>query len=405
MAVEIRAVEPHDLDALRRTVALAFGQDPDPAEEERDRRLVELDRNRGAYDGARLVGSAGAYSLDLTVPGGRVPAAGVSNVTVLPSHRRQGLMRKMMTGMLADARSRGDALSVLWSSEAPLYGRFGFGAATITSHLVVDRFPLLPHRLAPEPAPVMILDPGDAREVLPLLFDRKRREVPGMFARSPAWWELESLGDYARHRKSASTYRYAVALDAAGEGVGYVQYRTEGTWEGISMGIDVDLEEIIALTPEAYSGLWGFLVNQDLIRKLSAWNIPVETALQDVFSNFRDFQTVCDGLWVRILDVEAALSERRYSADGALVFEVVDPVGEDRTRYRLEVTEGVGVCRAVSDTPDIILDAEDLGSGYLGRSRFRRLAGVGRLDGAPEALALADAMFDWHPQPWCQEVF
>ena len=405
MDVEIRGVFPEELEALRRTVALVFGQDPDPVEEERDRQLLELDRNRGAFDGGRLVGAAGVYSFDLTIPGGEVAAAGVSNVTVLPSHRRRGLMRRMMTDLLADARQRGEALAVLWASEAPLYGRFGYGAAGVTTQLVIDSFPLLPHRLAPRPARVVLIDSTEAKDALPPIFERKRQEVPGMFARSPAWWELEVLGDYPRHRNNASSYRYALALDSAGEAIGYVQYRTQGSWVGISMGITVLLTEMIALTPEAYSGLWSFLVNQDLISRLQAWNIPAETALHHLFSNFRESQTLCDGLWVRILDVPVALSARRYSADGSIVIEVFDPMEDGSSRYRLEVVGGVGSCRLVCDEPDLILDMEDLGASFLGRSRFRRLGMVGRLRGAPSAWALADAMFDWHPQPWCQEVF
>ena len=405
MAVEIRAVAPEELDVLRRTTAIAFGQDPDPAGEERDRRLVELDRNRGAFENGRLVGASGVYSLDLTIPGGTAAAAGVSDVIVLPSHRRRGLMRRMMTQLLADARDRGDMLAVLWSSEVPLYGRFGFGMAGVTTNLVIDRFPLLPHRLAPRPAPVVLIDPAEAIEALPPLFERKRKEVPGMFARSPAWWEWEVFGDSPEDRKGATSYRYALSHDSAGEPTGYVQYRTAGQWEGLSMDVTVLLEEIIALTPEACSGLWSFLVNHDLIHRLKAWNIPTETALRQMFANFRESQTLVDGLWVRILDVESALSARRYSANGSLAFEVFDPMQGRSSRYRLEVTEGVGSCRGAYDSPDLTLDMEDLCAGFLGRPRFRRLGALGRLRGDPAARALADAMFDWDPQPWCQEVF
>ena len=351
------------------------------------------------------MGSAGVYSLDLTIPGGSAATAGVSNVTVLPSHRRRGLMRKMMTELMADARSRGDVLAALWSSEVPLYGRFGYGVAGVTTHTVIDRLPLLPHRLAPAPAPVVLIEPNEARAALPPIFDRKRRQVPGMFARSPDWWELDMFADYPRHRKGASSYRYALALDANGEAIGYAQYRTSGSWEGIGIGITVGLEEMIALTPAAYAGLWDFLLNQDLIRQLRAWNVPAETALHHLYANFRESQTLSDGLWVRILDVEAALSARRYQADGSLVLEVFDPVHRGASRYRLEVCEGVGTCKITLETPDLMVDMEDLGAGFLGRSRFRRLSALGRVDGAPAACALADAMFDWHPQPWCQEIF
>ena len=405
MSVEIRDVAPEDLEALRRTVAIAFGQDPDPAEEERDRRLVEFDRNRGAFEGKRLVGAAGAYSLDLTIPGGVAPTAGISNVTVLPSHRRQGLMRLMMTELLADARRRGDLLAALWSSEKPLYGRFGFGVAGVTTHTVIDRFPLVPHRLAPAPAQVILIDSDTAKDALPPVFDRKRRQVPGMFSRSADWWELETLADHPRHRKDASSYRYALALDPDSEAVGYAQYRTSGSWEGISIGVTVGLEEMVALTPQAYAGLWAFLVNQDLIQQLRAWNLPAGTALHHLYDNFRESQTLSDGLWIRILDVETALSTRRYCVDGSVALEVFDPVDRIVRRYRLEVSEGVGTCKATSDAPDLTVDMEDLSAGFLGRPRFRRLAAFSRVGGAPAACALADAMFDWHPQPWCQEVF
>ena len=405
MSVRIRGISPEQLSDLRRTVATAFGQDPHPAEEERDRKLLELDRNRGAFDGGRLVGAAGAYSFDLTIPGGKAPTAGVSNVVVLPSHRRRGIMSEMMVEVLADARRRGDVLAALWSSETPLYGRFGYGVAGVTTHLVLERFPLLPHRLAPDPASVTLIDSDRARHALPPLFDRKRRETPGMFSRSSDWWDLEVLADYPRHRKGASSYRYALALDSRRDPVGYAQYRTKGSWEGISMGVTVVLEEMIALTPEAHAGLWGFLANQDLVRKLEAWNIPAETSLHHLFANFRESQTLSDGLWVRVLDVEAALEARRYSADGRLNLEIWDPVDARSRRYGLEVTEGKGSCERTSRTPDLILDQEDLGAGFLGRPRFRRLGALGRVRGDMRACALADAMFDWHPRPWCQEVF
>ena len=384
---------------------MAFGQDPDPGGEESFRRLVELDRSRGAFEGGRMVGASIAYSLELTIPGGTAPAAGIAGIGVLPSHRRRGLMRGMMTELLTDARHRGDILAVLWSTEVPLYGRFGYGVAGVTTKLVIDRFPMVPHRLAPRPAQVVMVGPEEAEQVLPPLFDRKRRDVPGMFVRSPDWWELEILADSPRHRGDSSSLRYALALDSDGDAVGYAQYRTSGSWEGIGLAITVHLEEMIALTPAAYSGLWGFLVNQDLIRELRAWNVPAETALHQVFANFRQSQTLNDGMWLRILDVEAALSSRRYSADGSLVLGVFDPVAEEMSRYKLEVSGGVGSCRKVSDAPDLVCDLEDLSAGFLGRSRFRRLGEVGRVEGEPAARSLADAMFDWDPQPWCQEVF
>lgn len=405
MGIETREIAPEQLGELRRTVAHAFGQDPDDAELQRDKKLLELGRNRAAFDGGRLVGAAGAYSLELTVPGATMPTAGVSNVTVLPSHRRKGVMRRMMVELLDDARGRGDLLAALWSSEKALYGRFGYGVAGVTAHLLIDRFPLNPHRLAPAPAQVTMIDADEARVALPSVFDRKRRQVPAMFARSPAWWELEVLADYPRHRRDDSLYRYALALDPGGEPIGYARYRTRGCWEGISIGVTVTLEEMIALTPEASAGLWGFLVNHDLIRTLRAWNVPAEAALHHLFDNFRETQTLSDGLWVRILDVEAALSGRRYSADGVLTLEVADPLDNRSRRYRLEVVDGEGSCEATSGRADLVMDQEDLGGAFLGRSRFRRLGALGRVRGHPDALSLADAMFDWHPQPWCQEVF
>lgn len=405
MAVEIRAVAPDELDVLGRVTAMAFGQDPDPAAEESYRTLVELDRSRGAFEEGRMVAASFAHGLELTIPGGTAAAAGVASVGVLPSHRRRGIMRTMVTELLADALDRGDILAALWSTEVPLYGRFGFGVAGVTTKLVIDRFPLVSHRLAPRPAPVVLVEPDEAKETLPPVFDRKRREVPGMFARSEDWWELEILADDPRHRGDASSLRYALALDSDGHAIGYAQYRTSGAWEGIGLGITLRLEEMIALTPAAYSGLWNFLVNQDLLRQLRAWNIPAETALHQLFANFRQSQTLSDGLWLRILDVEAALSARRYSADGSLVLGVFDPMAGEMTRYRLEVYEGMGSCRKVSDCPDLSLDLEDLSAGFLGRARFRRLGAMGRVEGEPAARARADAMFDWDPQPWCQEVF
>lgn len=363
-----------------------------------------LDRLRCAYDGDTIVGTLGAFSLDMTCPGGTIPCAGTTVVTVQPTHRRQGILRRLIDDHFDDARERGEPIAALFASDSAIYGRFGYGMASVSAELRIERPHVALHRLAPPVAPVRMLEPGQARPEIEPVFDAMRRTRPGMFARDAAWWRA-SLEDDERDRGRNTAYRYVVA-DGTGGAEGYARYRIEpGDWSTGHAEGTVQVGEIVSTTPSSAASLWSFLTSIDLVGAISAGMVPEDDPVFDLFAGWRRVRpTLTDQLWVRLLDVPAALAGRQYEADGSVSFTVRDPITGTVESYRLDVEGGVGTCSAATDG-DIRLDMEDLGAAYLGRPRFRALAGAGRVTGPAPALALADRIFCWHPAPWCQQIF
>lgn len=406
MDVDVRPITPDELAEFRKLLGLAFGFDPSPDELERFERGLELDRTRAAFDGDEMVGTSGAFSLDLTVPGGFVPCGGTTEVTVKPTHRRRGILRQMMRAHLDDVASRHEPIAALWASDSGIYGRFGYGMATETAEVTVPHLEKPLHRLAPEPASVELVDLEAARLVLPRVFDEVRHRRPGFYARSDTWWEDRHFYDPERHREGATAQRFAVALSVSGEPEGYVRFRVAQKWEEGHGAGEIRVLELVDATPEAAAGLWSFLLGHDLVAEVKAERPSDDTLPWLLAAPRRARRVVGDGLWVRVLDVPAALEARRYRAPGTVTFEISDPLGRVDGRYRLEVAEdGTGRCRPTDDRPDLVLDVEDLGASYLGAPRFAAGLRAGRMRGDQAAAVAADLMFGWDPSPWCPEVF
>lgn len=413
MPITVRAIGPAELEAFLRSMSGPFAFDlPDDADDrakllERFGALLEYARTRCAFDGDTMVGTLGAFSLDLTVPGGRVGCAGTTMVTVAASHRRRGVLRSMMEAHLEEARSHGDPVAGLWASDSAIYGRFGFGLAVQEALVEISRRHVDLHRLAPDPATARFVDAATAAELLPQVYEQVLSTRPGMYARSPAWWELERLRDTPERRDGATAFRFAVTDGPDGTPTGYVQYRVKREADDLHLAHEVRVVELMATTPEAVAGLWSLVLSHDLAGTITAAHRPVDDPLFDLLAaRRRAAPRITDALWLRILDIPAALEARRYSAPGAVVVETVDPLDGTTARHRLVAgDDGVATCEPTDSSPDVELDLEDLGGGYLGWARFRRLAAAGRLRGRPEALALLDRMFAWDPAPWCPDVF
>lgn len=406
MPIEIRGIQASDTGDYLRAMSTPFAFDPtEPELPERFSRLFEPERARCAFDGDRIVGTLGAFSLDMTVPGGRVPCAGTTQVTVLPTHRRQGALRGMIEAHFAEARAHGDPIAALWASDSAIYHRFGYGMASVFAEARIERSHADVHRLSPPVRPVQLVQADEALERIRPVYDRVAAVRPGMYARDDRWWERR-LRDRADDRDGGTPFHYAVVEGHDGA-EGYVQYRIKpGDWEHHHGDGEIRVREILADTPEAAASLWTYLLGHDLVASISTGMLPEDEPLFSLLDGWRRaMPTILDQLWVRLLDVPAALEARRYSNDGALTIAVHDPMDGTVTTRRLTVEDGIGTVDHHTGDPDVSLDMEDLGAAYLGRARFRQLARAGRLTGSSDALALADAMFGWHPAPWCQEVF
>ena len=403
--VVVRGIEESEFDAVVDTMSLVFGSERNEEQRARFRRIFELERARCAFADRQMVGTAGAFSLELTVPGGSVACGGTTFVSVLPSHRRRGVLRMLIESHLEDVRDRGEPIAALWASESSIYGRFGFGQASERIDITIPRSHVDLHRLVPPPAEVRLVDLGKAKTLLPKLYDSARRHWPGFLARSETWWEVRYFHDSPDHREGASPYRYAVAY-LGGKPAGYAQYRFKPDWSGDHGSGKVIVTELVSVQPGPTAGLWGYLLNHDLCKEIVAEGRSSSDPVIDLLAApRRAIRQPGDGIWVRLVDIPTALAARRYSADAGLTIEVTNPDRVRAGKVRLEVEDGRASCAKTTRRADVTLDLEDLGACYLGRSRFAELAAAGRVAGSAEMLRRADAMFTWQPQPWCPEIF
>lgn len=404
MGVEIRAIEPDEFEAMRRTMGLVFGFDP-PEGDGRFLRLLPLDRTRCGFDDGMMISTSGAFNLEMTVPGGQVACGGTTAVAVVPTHRRQGVLREMMRAHLADVKEHGEPIAALWASDSAIYGRFGYGCASICYDVEVEPHHAGSNRLAPEPGQSRLIDRKEALEIVPPLYDRLRTGIPGFFARTPQWWEDRSFRESSTSGGGGTALRYAV-VDGA-EGIsGFASYRTKAHWdEGHGSG-KVTVHDLFAETPEAWAGIWSLVANQDLVARTVGGLRPPWDPIFDLLAGTRRARAFrYDALWVRLMDVAGALAARSYSAPLDVVLGVEDPLGDASGSYRLRADSDGAECAPTTDEPAILLDLEDLSAGYMGTPRFRQWARAGRLSGAGDALAALDAAFTWDPQPWCPEIF
>jgi predicted acetyltransferase len=410
MGWTVRPSTDADLPALVRAVQAAFSLRATDVQVEESRAFLELDRTLLAVDGDRIVGTAGALSLELTVPGPvGVPAAGLTFVGVVPTHRRQGILTALMAQQLDDARARGEPLVVLLASEATIYGRFGFGVAVSTSGIEVERAHAAFRRPVDLAGRVQLVEPADMAATLPGIFDRYRRRQPGEVSRPPGWW-ARRLADREEQRRGAGA-RFAAVWEGPGRAGpdGYATYRVRPRWDDGLPGHVLEVEDLVALTPEARAGLWQFCFGVDLVRLVRAENVPQDEPLPWMLRDGRRVRVTSskDFLWVRVLDVEAALGARAYGSDDSVVVEVAGPPGQSSGRFRLRCGgPGEATCGRTDRAADLAVDLVHLGAAYLGGVRFATLARAGVVDElAPGALARADALFACDPSPYCCTPF
>lgn len=405
---DVRAITEDEIDLFRARLMRAFGGDPETEEEARGRfaQLFEIDRTVAAFDDWDIVGTGGAFSFDLTVPGGTVvDMGGTTIVTVQPTHRRRGVLTAMMEYHLDEVASRGEPIAGLWASESSIYGRFGYGQATLRCEIGMDARAVALKSPEPE-GRVRLVDAEEAEPVMRSVYEEARLERAGMLARTDVWWRLRRMRDDESTRGGKSAKRHAI-YEEGGQSLGYATYRQKEKWEDFPEG-EVHVIEMITNSPSAHRGLWGYLTNIDLFPKVEWWNSPVDDPLPfDVADSRRVERKLSDALWIRLLDIPAALRSRSYEQDGNLVIGVDDPFRPDNTgAYTLTVERGEArVEKADDEERDIECDVDVLGHLYLGGGDAYGMAHAGRIRGRDEAVRTLHRIFRTDRAPWCQEVF
>ncbi len=366
----------------------------------------ELDRSGSVWDAGQVVGTTGVWSFDMTVPGARLPCAGVTWVSVRPTHRRQGVLTAMMRAQLDHIRERGEPIAMLWASEASIYGRFGYGLAAEGVEFRIDRARTALAQAAPAPGRVRFVTRDDALAAWPAVYERARSDIPGMHSRSAAWWEHRVLREPEFPAPGFSS-SFFVQYEEAGQVLGYVRYRVKESEEDGSATSTLAVRELMAASRAAYSALWRYVFGVDLIGTIKAeWRRIDEPLYHMLVDPRRLVRRPTDTVFCRIVDPVAALSGRRYAAEGACVIEVTDAFAPwVAGRYHLEGGPDGATCSRTQREPDIALTSTELGAIYLGGTRLAPLWRAGRVGGAPAAVARADAMFGWHTHPWAPEIW
>ncbi|GHD51945.1 GNAT family N-acetyltransferase [Streptomyces galbus] len=408
-AGDLRVLRQDDWDGWYDTLLRAFGGVPEAPEERATwRALTECDRSLGVRDGDAWVGTAGAFSFRLTVPGGAsVPAAGVTMVSVAATHRRRGVLTSMMRRQLEDVRSWGEPLAVLTASEPAIYGRFGYGAATFALSAEVDTARV---RLSVPPGTedvrLRYAAPGDALAVCEAVYARTVPERPGMLARRPGW-ERVGLLDPESERGGASPLQCVLA-QRDGETVGFARYRVRPEWTPSGAEGQVLLKDLAGVDPAARAALWRFLFDLDLTSSLRTRGRPVDEDWQYLVSDVRRCGLqVRDALYVRPVDVGAALQARTYQAPVDVVLEVADDFCPwNAGRWRLSGDAKGASCDRTTDAADLALSVRELGAAYLGGVSLASLAAAGRVrELRGGALAEASVGFGSAVAPWLPHGF
>jgi predicted acetyltransferase len=410
MTIDLRVLAAEDWDEFALRMGRAFGAAiEDPAELVMWQGFLPFERSLAAWADGGIVGTAGAFDFRMALPGGALlDTAGVTMVSVQPTHRRRGVLTAMMRRQLDDFRDRGQAVAVLTASEPGIYGRFGYGAATRQMHGEIDTTHV---SVAVPPGAdgvrMRLVTPAEGVAACEAVYARVVPGRPGMLARQPQWEQL-ALMDPPGERGGYSP-RLCVLAEVGGEVRGYARYsvRPGGTTYGVPDG-SVKLKDLEALDAVTYAALWRYLTDLDLAARLVFHNRPADDPVQQIVSDIRrcDFGWR-DGLHVRLVDLPAALAARDYAVPLDIVLDVEDAFCPwNAGRWRLSGDVKGATCERTSDPADLALNVRELGTAYLGGHGLRALAGAGLVaELRPGALAAASTAFRSDLEPWLPHGF
>jgi predicted acetyltransferase len=371
------------------------------------RKVFEPERSFGFQVDGRWISTCGAYTRRLTVPGGTVPVAAITVVTVQPSYRRRGLLTEMMKHQLRDIRERGEEpVALLWASESAIYGRYGYGQACpqvqLSGKTKTTAF-----------RPDVDLGSGSVGEVerdeaIPVIKRLHQALLPkrvGALDRNDDWWVVK-WHDPEPWRHGASAYRFALHYDRRGRADGYVAFRVKNDWS--ESGAEIIVEELDADGARARAALWRFVLDLDLVRRFSKQGAPMDETVRYIVADLRSVKAEQqDGTYARLVDVARALEARRYLTDLDVIIGVKDPLlTHNNGNIRLEAgPDGASVTRS-RRRADLIMNVRDLSAIYLGGIPLNALARAGlvaeRTEGAAAATASA---FGWPESPFCPDFF
>jgi len=409
--LEIRRVAREELPAFFETVSIVFLEPMDAvAVADAIAPFWELERVWAAWDGAVAAATFRSWASEITLPGGAtLPAAAVAGVATRPTHRRRGLLRALAAAEHAAARERGEAVAMLYASEFPIYGRFGYGSAALQAVWTVDVRSTAFH--AGDVSAISFVTRQEARAILPAVFERHRAGQVGEIRRRDYRWD-DDLGLVTFPWEKPWNGFVIVHRDGSGDPDGYARYTVDGKWEDRQPRGTVEVQELIAVGDRAYADLWHFLGQVDLIATVRAERRAVRERLPWLLTNQRAARVgeVGDGLFVLLLDAARALATRTYEGSDRLVLDVVPPPAAPELgpgRLELDATPDGAACRPTRRSPDLTVPLAALGAACLGGVPLAWAADAyGGIDEHVRgSLARADRLFRTIGDPWCSTFF
>ncbi len=410
MNIEIRPATPDELPEFNAVSSYVFGSSAADYAAQNDPTHpspwvpVTAEQTLMALVEGRISASLAAHSFTVQLNGRPVPAAGVTQVGTYPEFRRRGLLRRLMTAALTRYRDEGRPLAILWASYAAIYQRFGYGLAS--AHV---RYEFNPREVAlrehlPSPGAVRLLPPDEARPLAERVRAAWLAPRNMAFDYPDAWWRsrFQQFGDRRRY--------FAVYLDARGEPRGFLIYDTAEDltgWGTTGPDQSMTISAFYALDVEAHRSLWDYIRAHDLVKRVRWGYVPEDDLTPDLLLEPRELHVgKSDALWMRITDVESLLARRPYGAPGALTLRVIDDLlaWNDGT-YQLETDGDESMVSRTSGEPDLTLSVAALASLVAGYRSATHLARAGLIEGSPETLRLADAMFATAYAPFVTDIF
>ena len=406
MALELRPIADHEYDRWNAVPSAGFSETLDPGHISNWRAKLELDRSLVAIEDGDFVGTTAVNSFQMHVPGGAmVPTAGVTAVSVLPTHRRRGVLTAMMRRQLDDIRGAGEPLAALWASESLIYPRFGYGLAISGEEWTIDRVRAEFARPPSDEAGgrVRMAPRDDVAARFPAIFARTTEAHHGMLRPGDPWWfSTWAEGPWSDALSREEPFHAIYERDGVDEG--FISYRVSDV-AGPPSVRELGIKRLLAATPEAHEALWRFAFGIDLVDRIRARNQGTGDALPWMLRDQRRLERrVYDMIWLRLVDVPAALEARTYAIPARLVIEVADPFCDwNEGTYVLESdASGDATCTRADEPPHLSLAASDLAAIYLGGTSPTTLARAGRIaEHLPRAVAKAEAMFRTDADPWC----
>jgi predicted acetyltransferase len=407
MTIELRTLTEADADDAFVVEAAAFSNPISPADRDQTMATIEWDRMIGAYDGSQLCGIVGDYGVDLTLPGLlTVPTAGVTAVGVLPTHRRRGVLTALMTRQMDEIVARGVSVAVLTASEATIYGRFGYGVASVSRSIEVQRARSAFVEPVGAGLPLRMLTRDEAIARAPEWFDAARITRPGEISRPATWWRFV-FGEHETWKGGGDQFVVACEPDDGRPG-GYATYRV--TRDEATGRVTLVVRDLIAAEPDVATALWRFVLDVDLVDVVRA-DVAVDETLRGRLADWRALTLADerDFLWARVLDPVGVLSSRRYGVEDELVLAVVDPFRPANSgSYRVGGGPAGADVAPTSAPADLTMGISELGSLHLGGFAPTWLARAGRIESrTSEMLARADRFFASPDglQPHCSTGF